>query len=265
MEKASLEPFLFVGLTEEQAMVYQSLLSHTAMAASVISRTVGIERTLTYKILGQLIDLKLVKKHDQKGEVNTFSAEHPQRLTEIFEEKRLQLEQAGTRLAFEMGNIISTFNLSAGKPHVRFMEGYDGFKYINKDIISCGKDIKLIRSSIDSDDPEMLRLIEEQINMKVKKGIKTFIVGPWPTQIGPEATVVKKRDQERLVERRILDNFFVPTQVLVYNNRVAITDYKNNIITTVIENDSVQQTFQTIFDTLFAFGKTIDGYKQLHT
>ncbi len=255
MNKEHLKTFVLAGLTEEQAQVYDVLLKNKGLQANRVYQLCGIERTFAYKILNQLILLKLAQKQETKGQVTIFTAEHPQRIIELAEEKRQIAENAHKQIESEIGDVFSTYNLTIGKPSIQFMEGISGLKKLHQDIYKSRKDIKLFRSALDKTHAESRGLINEQRKVRVPLGLKTKIIGPLPNNLNmedaDEIREQKAKDASLLVDRRVVDNFEIPAQILIYGNKVAITDYKNNIVTTIIENDNVRETFEKIFDHVF--------------
>ncbi len=250
------------GLSSEQAVVYDILLKHRRLPASRVSRLCNIERSFAYKILNQLIEIKLAQKTDEKGKISTFSAEHPKRLIELVEEKRLALENSQNQITAGIGKLISEYNLTLGKPNVSFIEGERAIIDMHSDITKENKDIKLFRSVFDKVNSENRELIHKQRAARVPRGLKTKIIGPLPGKLTSDSTpgeikVQKDKDNSLLVERRIVDNFEIPAQILIYGNKVAITDYSNNIITTIIDSENVRKSFEAIFDRMFETGRKL--------
>ena len=58
---------------------------------------------------------------------------------------------------------------------------------------------------------------------------------------------LKKRKARKIAVRMIPQKYIIPSQVIVYNNKVAITSLKKELITTLIENENIAKTFQTLF------------------
>lgn len=258
--KENIETLKIAGLSEEQARIYDFLLGKNPLSASSIGRQVGIERSLTYKVLGQLESLELVSRNKEKGETTLYKALHPERIGEIAKNKKEEAERSFEKVKNDLGKIISDHNLSVGRPGIRFFEGAEGLKEINNGILKSSEDIYLIRSNIDKTEPESKELIEDQIRKKVKSGKKTYIIGPLPGEKGkfsnPEKLIVE--DKEKLVERRVIEDLLLPTQILMYgHDKVSITDHKNKV-TTIIENDSIRETFDKIFQVLWDSSKKVE-------
>ena len=63
------------GLTPEQAKIYLCLLRSGLMPVKVISVKTGLGRSLTYKILNQLISLGAVEQRDNIAKITYFYPE----------------------------------------------------------------------------------------------------------------------------------------------------------------------------------------------
>ena len=136
--------------------------------------------------------------------------------------------------------MISKYNLFIGKPNVQFYEGIEGIKKVHDYMVSTAKEIYLIQSPKDKVIPESKSLIDENIQARIKMGIKTRAITP-----------LSVTTSEKLIERRIIDDSLFPmnAQILVHENIVSMVDYnQNNIITTIIENTEFADTFKTIFN-----------------
>ena len=79
------------GLSEEQALTYQSLLEKGPLKASDLSKWTGIKRGLIYKVLEQLENIGLVYKQDKTGTVAIFSPSHPSSLLLNIERKEKEM------------------------------------------------------------------------------------------------------------------------------------------------------------------------------
>ena len=137
-----------IGLSREQARIYEMLVRSGALQASVVARKTALPRTLAYTVLSQLQKLGLVEKQKKKGSVSTFSAAHPFKIQELARKRLSAAEQAGTALNGILSSIISDFNTSSGQPGIRILEGIEGLKELYKDVLRERQTICLIRSLV---------------------------------------------------------------------------------------------------------------------
>lgn len=259
MELASFIPELIqIGLTEDQALVYATMLQIGVLPASKIAIKSGLSRPLTYKLLDELIGLKLVLKRDEVGMVARFSAEHPLKLRELIDQKREQVTKNATTLEGVMSTLISTYTTLSGKPGVRILAGISGIQELYDDILNENKDIFLIRSPKDVSHPELGSIVENQIDARVKLGIHTQTITPLTNETHEELTTW---DSVHLVSRRLtlLEKLNIPAQIIIYGNKVAITAYEGELMTTIIDNQAICASFRILFAFMWQTLETEDA------
>ena len=242
-----------VGLSKEQSLIYSALLEHNYMEAGRISLKVGLDRTFVYKILGQLTELGLVEKNEKLGKIAKFIALHPAKLKDLFDSKKKSLESAQNIVESGLGNLISTYNLNSGKPNVSFHEGVEGVRKIYREILSDKQEVFVIKSVHDSDNHEVTELKQENYKKRIDAGIKTTILAP----AGHESLKYASKIGNKFFVGYNLpnDKLSIPAQILVYGDKVAIIDFKDEIISTLIENPDVATSIKTVFNLLLLLGK----------
>jgi sugar-specific transcriptional regulator TrmB len=243
-----------LGLTHEQVKIYLFLLNNGISNAKNIALKTGLGRPLVYKVLDQLKALKLVDFRENIGKITLFQPNHPSILKSYIQEKKSQLDNSIKIFDKHYGLLASKFNVLTGKPNIIFMEGLNGLQEMYDDILNEGQNIRLIRSLLDHKDPKVASILRTHIDKQAKKGIKVDMVGPPRYELTTEE--MRKKDEARLVTRKVMpENFLIPSQVIIYGNKVAITDFKGEIITTIIENPDVRETFEKMFDFMFQNAK----------
>ncbi len=238
------------GLTEDQAQIYEALLDRGVQRASTLSKWTGIKRGLTYKTLEQLELMGLIKKTENKGSVATFSAQHPSNLMQNIERKEREIALSKEMVIYSLGSLVSKYNLLEDKPNIQFFEGIEGLNKLYTDIIAIKKNILLIQSPDDRNHPEIEKLIQLQIKRQVDTNIQTRAITPL---VEDTKIFVEKYDEKNLVTRRIVKpgNFSPPAQIIVFGNKVGITSFEENMITTIIESESFSKTFESIFNLIW--------------
>ncbi|MFA6158132.1 MAG: helix-turn-helix domain-containing protein [Candidatus Paceibacterota bacterium] len=241
------------GLSKEQSLVYSALLEHNYMEAGKISIKVGLDRTFVYKVLGQLADLGLVEKNEKLGKIAKFIALHPARLKDLLDSKKKSMESAQNIVEAGLGNLISVYNLNSGKPNVSFHEGIEGVRKIYRDILMNGQEVFVVKSVHDTDDNEVAELKRENYKRRIDTGIKTTILAP----IGHQSLEYASKSSSKFFVGYSIstDKLSIPAQILVYGDKVAIIDFKGEIISTLIENPDVATSIKAIFNLLILLGK----------
>lgn len=246
------------GLSLEQAKIYLYLLSNGLSPAKQIARKTSIGRALTYKILEQLIELNLILKRQDIGKIALFIPQHPRNIKEMLESQKQSLGHASADFNTIFGTLSSEFNALAGKPNIQFYEGVAGIERVHEDILDIGKDILVISSPIHQGKQEVLHLIKEQIEKQVVKNIRTRAITPHSN--GQVVTTTPIEDDEKyLITRKKVpaEKLNIPAQIIVYGDKVAITNFKETIINVVMESKYIAETFKILFEYVWEHGENL--------
>lgn len=237
------------GLTKEQAKIYLFLLENGLAPAKVVASKTVIGRALAYKVLEQLIALELAEKRENIGKVALFFPAHPKRLKELLATKRERAIETSEALEHSFGLLASSFNLLSGKPNIQFFEGVEGLQRVYGDILETNQHISVISSPIHHGKQEVLHLIREQIKKQAAQKIQTKAITPHTATEYPSTTPVRE-DETHLITRKIVpaEKLNIPAQVIVYSDKVAITNFKEGIITVLIESKYIAETFRMMFE-----------------
>lgn len=247
MTKINEKILIDAGLSNEQSRVYLFLLENGFAQAKIISTKTGIGRALAYKVLNELEAMKLVEKREDMGKVALFFPAHPQKIKEVVEKQKDEAVLASNNLNSIFGSLASSYNALLSKPNVQFYEGEDGLKTIYEDILDTGKDIFLASSPIEEGRENVLHLIREQIKKQVAQNIKTKAITPLG---GQKIATAVSDDEKYLITRKKIpsEKLNIPAQIILYGEKVAITNFKQEIISVVIESSYIHETFQKMFD-----------------
>lgn len=244
-----------LGLTEHQSLVYRTLVDLGPSRAFKVSLNSGLKRALTYKVLDQLKTLGLVESKESEGsKIVTFQVTHPAKIEELIQKKREVVSEAENAYIEIIQSLTSSYNTANKKPNVVFWEGLGGLKRVYDDILLERKDILLFRSSFDITHQESRDLIRETIKRQVNRGIHTRAITPLIEPANKAYTVAK--DKDNLVTRRFIKikDFNMPAQVIIYGDKVAITSYREHLMTTIIENKDIRDSLVIIFELVWSQG-----------
>ena len=251
MEK---ELLINLGLTIDEATIYNVLLEGGFMPARTIALKAGLGRPLTYKILDDLIGKAIIEKKEVGNKVALFSPVHPRELEKLIEKKKEAIDNTKKALDESLGQMISKYNLSIGKPNVQFFEGLEGIKKVALDSLSSQTDIC---SFVDTD--TLLEIYpdlnKEYVGKRLNNTIKKKII----STDSPIVREIAKTDDKNFTEQRIVNKkIHFATIVMIYDNKVSyITLDPKKHIGVIIEDPDIYKTNQAIFDYIW------DGAEQL--
>jgi len=125
-----------VGLSTNEAKVYETLLKTGEASVQTISLKSGVHRRNVYDSINKLIEKGLVSEIFIKGEKN-FKAIDPRRLLEIIKEKEEKLNKTIPEMQEKLSK-------QGEKEEAYFYRGIEGFKNYLKDIIDTGETVYFI-------------------------------------------------------------------------------------------------------------------------
>lgn len=234
-----------LGLTEDEATIYNVLLEGGFMPARTVAIRSNLGRPLTYKILDDLIIKKVVEKKETGGKISLFAPVHPRELEMLLEKKKEDIENTKKALDESIGQMISKYNLFVGKPNVQFFEGLEGIKKVALDSLSSQTDIC---SFIDTD--TLLEIYpdlnKEYVGKRLNNNVKKKII----STDSPIVREIAKTDDKNFTEQRIVKKkIHFATIVMIYDNKVSfITLDPKKHIGVIIEDPDIYKTNKAIFD-----------------
>lgn len=234
-----------LGLTKDQAKIYEVLLTAQVLPVRMISLKSGVPRELCYIVLKQLIELGLVEKLTQ-GKVSLFRVLNPRNIKKIIEQKQEEALSAQQSYQEVIIKMISDFNVNHNKPFIRFYEGIEGLQKTYGHILRHAKTVRVLRSLYDYENEEIRAVVKEQIKKQAEKGIKSYILSPKLPHMKDEKVAYS---YEKNIVRKVVskESFSLPAQVVIYNNTVSITSMKKEMLTTIVENEDIAKTFLVLF------------------
>ncbi|MCC6323904.1 hypothetical protein IT400_03895 [Candidatus Nomurabacteria bacterium] len=254
MENTNEKILIEAGLSEEQALVYGTLLDRGPQKASALATWTGIKRGLIYKVLEQLETMNLVEKKGGEGTVALFSPLHPSSLINMVEARAKSIMLTKETLTYSLGGLASKFNLLSGKPNVQFFEGKDGVAKVIRDSYTAKNEI-LTYADNEAMNKYYPELNKENVTMRKKLKLKKRII----SIDTPYIRELAKNDDPEITERRVVESIdSFATAMQIYDDKVTyITLDPNKSIGVIIEDASIYKMHKTLFEALW------DNAKQL--
>ena len=160
-----------VGLTEDQASLYDALLRKGTLTARKATLEAGVPRTLGYAVLKQLENKGLVTKTELPGAVAQFSAAHPGVLLDKAESEQKAAERALSNLKIALPDLSSLYNLATGKPGIKFYEGVSGIQAVLEDTLTA-KETIYSYADLEMIEKHIGEINREYVKKRDKLGVK---------------------------------------------------------------------------------------------
>ena len=230
------------GLTENESIVYLTLLEIGSKTASTLAKKTGLHRRLIYDITDRLIKKGLVG-YIIENKKKIFSASNPQRLKEILKEKENALDD----ILPEMNQL---FIQEKEKPRqeTNFFKGIEGLKAVFEDQLNY-KEILILGAN-----PlayEMLEIYFHWFDKKrVKNKIKTKI-------IFNKLAKNQKQLKIPLSEIKYLPEKYSSNMAInIYGDKTAIILWKKEKpIAIVIKEQEITESYKKHFDIMWKIAK----------
>lgn len=245
-----LEVLTQLGLSAKEAAFYIFLLVKGPRTASQISRALGETRTNTYMILDRLAAAALVET-DPNIPVKTYAAANPEKLKGLVTVRQLHLRQAQTALSNILPDLSSQYSLGQHKPGVVYLEGVKGYKQSLDDMAKSRGTVNIMASSVAHENQEAWAALESYAFRRRDSDPHSRII--FSKDI--EREIDTKRFRAQGYEPRFWGEQFHEAEIAIYDSKVALTVYHPSLITTVITNKVLSETFLVIFEQLWSQAK----------
>ncbi len=232
------------GLTTDQSKTYEVLLKNGVLPASKIALKVGLKRGLGYRVIEQLVTMGLVEKIDKK--VALFAPNHPSKLTEMIQKKTGELKATESTLSGTLGPMISDYNMTMGKPNVRFFEGEEGIKKVLEDSLYSKEEI-LSYADITSIVKYIPKINEWYVEQRKRKGVKKRGI----LLETPESKKILSNYNKDVTDTRTIKLDTSPFQsiVQIYDGKVSHISLTDEVmIGIIIEDESLYKMQKALFE-----------------
>lgn len=234
-----------LGLSEKEAMVYLALLELGEASVQNIAKKAKVNRATTYVVL-ETLQKKGIVTMIKKNKKIIFAAENPRALLRLFRSQEQELKEKQEEFKKSLPELEALFNLAAEKPIVKFFEGTEGVRAIREDILASGA--KIIYDIYSLEYVEQIRALfskeenEEFLRKRQELGltIRSIYAGDRDT-----VTDFKLKGERKLVPK---DKFPFSADILVYNNRIALTTLRGKVISVIIESKEISDTIRIVFE-----------------
>lgn len=253
-KEQTLQQLVLLGLSEDQAAIYQCLLERGFIKAGKIPEYTGVKRGLAYKVLDQLIELNLVKKHGDDSSVARYAPLSPERLEDFVNEKLTIAKNHQDIFDGLYGNLKSQFNLLSGRPSVKYFEGTEGVVKMLEDSLDT-QDIMYTYGDAESVYEHFAEINEKHSKDRKNHGIRKCILMT-DNAAGKKAMAAAKKDP--LTDIKLIKKESIPIGAVteIYDNKVSfftLSDIGQSGV--LIEDRQIAKMQKFIFEALFGVSK----------
>lgn len=237
-----------LGLNENEAAIYLSVLRNGEASAGVILDDVKLHREQVYRALKRLVDDGLLTTYEKRKRAY-YSAVDPSVLVNR------------TKAKIDIAESLQPYlkELHQKRPQtIRVNEGLDSFRQMFEDILSTldkGGEYLVLGGAGEAFYEHTKGFYPMYAKKLRKKNITTRMIAYEGEDFARQLAT-----QELLAIRILPYSYKVAAPTAIYSNRVAIEifDYDNpdNLAVITIENEKVAEHYRQTFETLWAVGKS---------
>lgn len=236
---------LQLGLSANEAIVYEFLLKSGESPAGLIIKKTPLKRGVIYNALADLEKKELISRRT-KNKIAWFSPNHPEKLREYMESKQEEIKKAKQTLEANLDALTSHFQLISGRPGVRVYEGREGLIKTLNDSLSAKTEI-LTYADIAGMEKYLGRDNDKYVRQRKKLGLKKRGLVPDT----PYAVKYLKNYDRSVTQIRFIDGkkFPIFLEMEIYDGKISFMTFsEKKLIGVIIENEEIYKTQKSIFN-----------------
>lgn len=232
-----------LGLSENETSIYLILLKTGSAPVSKIAEKAGMYRPYVYDTLNRLLEKSLVSfvVEDKK---KFFSASHPEKLLDLLNEKKSDLEEV-------LPYLISLTEKNKDEPNVKLIRGKEVVVTIQKIVFSELEKRGGENLVMGVDDSKYLEYapiyLKKFISLLERNKFKERVISSEDSKV----YVGGKTSEYRFVPKQ----FFNPTATHIVGNLVCIIIWSVPLLGIIIESKDVADSYRKNFNILWKTAK----------
>lgn len=240
--------FSQVGLTEQEATIYEIMLELGETRAKEIYQRSPYKRGLVYKILDNLIEKNLLTRIEKPNAVSTFRVEHPDKINDLVEAEERKVRHYKKSIQSLMPELISNYNLAFNKPGIKFYEGEEGIKKVINDNLHSQTDVYTYADMEEVD--KYIKKINDEYATKrdrLKLQKKILLVDSDYTK-----RVLETYQKSNIEIKFVKKASHFSTIMQIYDNKVSyVTLLPDKMIGVIINDTNIYQMHKTLFESMW--------------
>lgn len=244
MDKLLDSILLSLSLSQKECRFFIACFKIGPASVPEIAKRARLERSTAYLIARSLIEQDLIEE-DLKTYGKKLIAAEPKKLLRILSAKQRAIQRKEIELTERLPEIESLYQASDIRPKVKVFEGNNGLLAIWRDILERKQEVLLWTNQETENTFFTPQFHEKFIAERKRKGIPIRVLAIH----NDKGKLLQSKDSENLRETKILPRVVAfSAETYIYGNKVAILDYKKDIIGVIIESEPMSKTQKEIFE-----------------
>lgn len=244
MEKILQNTLTLLGLSPKEIKFFITCFQIGPAPINDIKKTARLERSTAYLIAEDLLNKGLIEE-DFKNYKKTLRTIEPKALLRMVAARQRILGRQEIEMQEHLGELNSMYLASDVRPKVRVFEGGKGLLCVQEDILSAKTEILLWTNQ--ETEHNFFTPVHHKIfiSTRIKRNIPIKVLAIDNTQ----GKLLQKNDKNSLRITKLLPSsiFFSP-ETYIYDNKIAILDYKKDIIGIIVESEPIAVSQKSIFE-----------------
>lgn len=240
-----------IGFSPDQIAVYGTLIEYGKLPASIIASRSKVSRVITYKILGQFVDMGIAEKIDAPKSVAVFGPRDPEHLRKLIEQKKSEIDSFSSACESAISTLRPQYNLLNDKPGVVFYEGLEGVKKVLEDSLYTEGTIYTyvdVEAVLD----HFKKINDDYVEKREKRGIAKKVLAADT----PKTREYLGSHTNSLIDMKLVGKEKIPfgCAMQIYDNKISyitIGKQEGSIIGVIIEDERIANMHRYFFECLY--------------
>lgn len=244
MEKLLQSSLQLLGLMPKEIKFFITCFTIGPASVNDIKKVARLERSTAYLIAEELLKRGLIEE-DFKNYKKLLRTIEPKELLRMVSARQRVLGRNQLELQEHLGELNSLHQASEIRPKVRVFQGVKGLFSIQEDILQSKTNI-LLWTNQETEHQFFTDVYHKKfIETRFKRNIPILVLAVH----NAAGEKLQKDDKKILRQTKILPKktIFSP-ETYIYDNKIAILDYKKDIIGVVIESEPMATAQRAIFE-----------------
>ncbi|PIN77171.1 hypothetical protein COV16_07090 [Candidatus Woesearchaeota archaeon CG10_big_fil_rev_8_21_14_0_10_34_8] len=235
------------GLAGNEVNVYLTLLDLGSALAGDITKHSGVNRTNVYDALERLIEKGLVTYVIESNR-KCFEAADPRRIIYYIEEQKSELEKKKNNIANILNELDGRRKLNSSPQEATIYKGKKGLKNVLEEVLRLKKEMLLygtegkLRNLVGEYYAEKWHLLRKKMKIHMR------VI----TNERRRGEKISTPDREYKFQRHLYE---IPATTWIFGDKVAITVWSDQPITTLIRSKEVANSYRAFFEILWKAAK----------
>ena len=233
-----------LGCDDKEINMYLACYTKGAAGMGDLMKRAKLQRSTAYGVVKSLVEKGLFAE-DNKAYGRTYTAVEPDTLMRLVGARQRQIGQQHLLLEEHLGELQALYRTNEVRPKVRTYQGVSGLTHVWRDVLTARGEILLWTNQA----TESRFFSAEQHEQFVRQRVDSSHFARVLTVNNPAGRRLHAEDVESLRETRfVAHGVEFSTETYIYDHKVAMLDYNQDIIGVIIESPHISGAQRAMFE-----------------